>query len=61
MKKNLYKETTEKEREKIKKELRELLRKSNNTIYQIITKVSPSGMSRHISKTLFPVLIITEN
>jgi len=55
MKKNLYKETTEEEREKIKEELRELLKKANNTIYQIITKVSPSGMSRHI-KNLIPCI-----
>lgn len=54
MKTNLYKETTEKEREQIKEQLKKMLEEANRTIYQAVTKVSNSGMSRHL-KNFIPV------
>jgi len=48
MKENIYKKITEEEREKVKEELRALLKKANNTIYQALAFASPSGMSRHV-------------
>lgn len=45
---NLHKQTTDVEKETIKERLKALLG-TNRRIYQVITKVSTSGMSRHIA------------
>ncbi len=51
---NLYRNTSDAEREQIKEQLRKWLDNCGREISQTVTKVSPSGMSRHI-KNLIPL------
>ena len=48
MGKKIY-EKNDEERKEIEKELKDILAKGNKTVYQIVTKVSNSGMYRHIT------------